>query len=182
MLRHNIRGLCRRLHKCYGTVGREGWSYSPRLWISKSIHRTSDLSESNAPAYSCYLCIGFFYFVFKENAIQHSHFKKWTLTTEWPSGWDMILRWYERNNATEKGVRNDIWVKTAKWLLSCKNRTFSNRKRFYDIRIVCSVSVKKFVFYSVLELRKIAQKCPTYKNTKKSSYFSKGVWNCENGT
>ena len=31
-----------------------------RLWISKSIHRTSDLSESTAPAYSCYLCIGFF--------------------------------------------------------------------------------------------------------------------------
>ena len=31
-----------------------------RLWISKSIHRTSDLSESSAPAYSCYLCIGFF--------------------------------------------------------------------------------------------------------------------------
>ena len=31
-----------------------------RLWTSKSIHRTSDLSESTAPAYSCYLCIGFF--------------------------------------------------------------------------------------------------------------------------
>ena len=31
-----------------------------RLWISKSIHRTSDLSESSAPVYSCYLCIGFF--------------------------------------------------------------------------------------------------------------------------
>ena len=31
-----------------------------RLWTSKSIHRTSDLSESSAPACSCYLCIGFF--------------------------------------------------------------------------------------------------------------------------
>ena len=31
-----------------------------RLWTSKSIHRTSDLSESTSPAYSCYLCFGFF--------------------------------------------------------------------------------------------------------------------------
>jgi hypothetical protein len=150
------------------------------LWISKSIHRTSDLSESTAPAYSCYLCIDFF--VFKENAIQHSHFKKSTLTIEWPSGWDMILRWYEQNNAAEKGVRNDIWRETAKRLLNCKSRTFSNRKGFDDVRIIWSVSIQKPVFSSGLELRKIGQKCPTYKFNKKSSYFLKGVWNYENGT
>ena len=81
------------------------------------------------------------------------------------------MRRRERNNAAEKGVRNDIWGETAKWLLNCKNETFSNRKGFNDVCIVWSVSIKKSVFSSGLELRKIGQKCPTYKNDKKSSYF-----------
>jgi len=55
--------------------------------------------------------------------------------------------------------------------LNCKSGTFSNRKGFDDIRIVWSVSIQKPLFYSGLELRKIAQKCPAYKNNKKSSYF-----------
>lgn len=29
-------------------------------------------------------------------------------TTEWPSEWDMILRWYEQSNAVWTGGRNDI--------------------------------------------------------------------------
>ena len=143
-----------------------------RLWTSKSIHRTSDLSESTAHAYSCYLCIGFFIlFSKKDTHTTFSTLSKRTLTIKWPSDGDTILRRYERNDAAEKGVRNDIWGETARWLLSCKSRTFSNRKRFYDIRIVWSVSVKKSVFSLALELKKIAQKCPTYKNNKKSSYF-----------
>jgi hypothetical protein len=55
--------------------------------------------------------------------------------------------------------------------LNCKSRTFSNRKGFDDVRIVWGVSIQKFAFSSGVELRKIAQKCPTYKNYKKSSYF-----------
>ena len=42
---------------------------------------------------------------------------------------------------------------------------------FDNVRIVWGVSIQKFAFSSGVELRKIAQKCPTYKNYKKSSYF-----------
>ena len=67
----------------------------------------------------------------------------------------------------KKGVRNDIWEETAKWLLNCKNRTFSNGKGFDDVRIIWGVSIQKPLFSSGLELRKIAQKCPACKNNKK---------------
>ena len=36
------------------------------------------------------------------------------VTTEWPAEWDMILRWYERNNAAWDGGRNCIQAERQK--------------------------------------------------------------------
>ena len=127
MLRHNIRGLCHRLHKCYGSVGREGWSYSPRLWISKSIHRTSNLSESSAPACSCYLCIGFFILSSKKDTYIYNNLilrkAPWQLNSR-----PMKIRFChdlrkrsERNNvAVRFRDRNDYRIERQKTNLSFK--------------------------------------------------------------
>ena len=96
-----------------------------------------------------------------------------TLTTEWPSRWDMILRRYERNNAAEKGVRNDIWGETAKCLLNCKSRTFLNRKGFDDVRIVGVFLFKNPHFLQVLNWGKLAKNALFTKTTKNQAIFIK---------
>ena len=61
-----------------------------------ALHRTSDLSESRAPAYSCYLCIEFFIlFSKKDTIIQHSEFK-WRHLDNWMTVWmgyDFAMIW-----------------------------------------------------------------------------------------
>ena len=42
--------------------------------------------------------------------------------------------------------------RTAKRLLNCKSRDFSNRKDLNDVRIVWGISIRKSVFFTGLEL------------------------------
>ena len=121
-----------------------------RLWTSKSIHRTSDLSESTAPAYSCYLCIGFFILFSKKTLYNILILRKepWQLNDR-PNG-----IWFcddtSETTPLKKGLGTTFGEERQKWLLSCKSRTFSNRKRFYNVSIVWSVSIQKSVFSSGL--------------------------------